>query len=320
MKTFDETDAMILRELLSDGRKSFIDIADALQTTKEIVWKRYNEMKKTGSITGATIQFNYPLFGYESIASICLNVNTSHLSNVLKNLRTIQDSHTIQVFNSTFNILVITTFQSLKSLDDTKSVLRANPTNSVRTHLWTDVRNTPENLTFGFPETKLKSVSKSQLNEKSAFKLDEIDHQLVNELAKDGRKPFSEIAETIGTSTDTISRRYTRLVKGGYIKVTIQFNPAAFGYKGLAIFFLSIHQQNELKAVIEELTKTPDISYITKLTGDYELQFAVLIRDFNQLLEANRIIIRLPGIDRIETCFREAPPAWPGPKQYITTF
>jgi DNA-binding Lrp family transcriptional regulator len=112
------------------------------------------------------------------------------------------------------------------------------------------------------------------------------------------------------------------LANNGYIKSVIQFNPIKVGYKGLATFFLSINSQCGIELAIEELSKIPNVSYFTRISGDYELQFVLLFRDFNELIEVNRRIIQLPGIEKIETTFREAPPflPWPGPKQFITTF
>lgn len=315
---------MILRELLADGRKSFTVIAKELYTTSDIIWKKYSDMKKAGIITGATIQFNYAYFGYESIATICLNVSSEHLNVVLQKLRKIPDVSALQTYNSNYNIMVITTFKSLKDLDNIKSLLRSNPINAYRTYLWTDVRNTPENLTFGISPEKLEKIQKAtKINApKECLKLDEIDNQIVDQLNKDGRMSFNRIGEITGTSTDTVARRYSKLVNNGYIKTVIQFNPIKVGYKGLATFFLSIHSECGIELAIEELSKIPNISYFTRISGDYELQFALLFRDFDELIEVNRRIIQLPGIEKIETTFREVPHffSWPGPKQFITTF
>jgi DNA-binding Lrp family transcriptional regulator len=48
MKNIGEIDIKILKELLKDGRKSFTDIAQEYHLSKDIIWKHYNDMKKTG--------------------------------------------------------------------------------------------------------------------------------------------------------------------------------------------------------------------------------------------------------------------------------
>ena len=315
-----QLDAMILRELLYDGRKSSAEIAKELRTTKDVVWKRCKDMEKNQIITGATIQFNYPCFGYESIATVCLNVTSDYLNTVLGNLRRIPDVSAWQIYGSAFNIMVITLFRSLKELDNIKSMLKTNPVNAVKTYLWTDVRNTPENLTFGFPPEKLNKIKVMKIKKERALKIDTVDYQLIEQLNMDGRMPFRKVGEIIGASTDTVSRRYSKLLRNGYIKTIVQVNPIAVGYQGIVTFFLSIVSKENIEKAIDEIGRIPNVSYITKLSGDHELQFAFLFRHFDELIGINKKILLLPGIEKIDTTFREAPPFWPGPKQFITTF
>jgi DNA-binding Lrp family transcriptional regulator len=54
-----------------------------------------------------------------------------------------------------------------------------------------------------------------------SFKLDRVDHQLLHALVVDGRAPFSLLAEVIGTSEQTIARRYRRLHEAGAIRVLV---------------------------------------------------------------------------------------------------
>jgi hypothetical protein len=88
----------------------------------------------------------------------------------------------------------------------------------------------------------------------------------------------------------------------------------------VATFFLSIHSQNNINLAIEEVAKIPNVSFITKFSGDYELQICVLVRELDELTQANEKIIQLPCIEKIEANIGRVPPKWPGPRQYITTF
>ncbi|HLN89742.1 MAG TPA: Lrp/AsnC family transcriptional regulator, partial [Candidatus Binatia bacterium] len=64
MNGLQPIDVTILQELLKDGRKSFTTIAKECNTSKDVIWNHYRELKKAGIIVGATIQFNYQKFGY----------------------------------------------------------------------------------------------------------------------------------------------------------------------------------------------------------------------------------------------------------------
>jgi Lrp/AsnC family transcriptional regulator for asnA, asnC and gidA len=324
MKDLVEIDARILKILLRDGRKSFTTIAEECRTSKDLIWKHYNEMEKAGVIVGATIQYNYPSFGYEGMASIMVNVESQHLNEVFERLTKISDIFPYRQYNSAHNIGVIAMLKKLKDLNEVKEILkRQNPITASRTYLWTDVRNTPENLSLGFAQERWQ-ISEKLNEEKTSIndtlKLDKTDLQIVEELTKDGRAPFSRIGQTIGVSTDTVIRRYKRLVQNRFIKVSIQINPMKLGYKAIVLFLVAVLAQNETKMVVESLSKIPNVSYLVKISGDYDLQVAALVRGIEEIYAINEEIIKIPCIGRIEADIRKITPSWPCPRQYISTF
>ena len=150
MRELGEVDTKILKELLKDGRKSFNLIAEECHTSKYVVWKHYNEMRKAGIIVGATIQYNFPSFGYQGEATILVNVESQHLNEVFERLRKIPNLITFRLYNSTYNIAIMAVLKTLKDLDNVKELLKKqNSVMASRTYLWTGVRNTPENLSPG---------------------------------------------------------------------------------------------------------------------------------------------------------------------------
>lgn len=58
---------------------------------------------------------------------------------------------------------------------------------------------------------------------------DHLDRCLIQALQFDGRVPFSRIAEVLGVSDQTVSRRYTRLRTAGLIRVIGLTDPAVLG-------------------------------------------------------------------------------------------
>jgi len=324
MDEIEEIDAIILKELLKDGRKSFTTIAQECHTSKDIIMKHYSKMKKDNIIVGATIQYNYPKFGYQALTSIQLNVESQHLDDVFERLTKISNIHPYRLYNSIYNIGLITTIRELKDLDKLKEMLKSNhQIISVRSYLWTNVRNTPENLTIGFTQNKEKNDEKKfpkKGDEKALGKLDEMDLQIVEALNNNGRAPFSRIAKTIGTSTKTVSRRYSKLVQCDLIKVSIQINPALLGFKAILNFFVSFVSKYNMEIIVESLSKIPNVTYILKISGDYDLQLAAIVKDIEEMYVINEEIMKIPNIGKIEADIRKIPRKWPGPKQYISTF
>jgi len=312
MKELGEIDAKILKELLKDGRKSFTAIAEECHTSKDIIGKHFSEMQKAGIIVGATIQYNYRCFGYEGVASILVNVESQHLNEVFERLTEVPNISVRRQYNSPYNIAVVTKLKDLKGLDFVKETLkRQNPVNSSKTYLWTDVRNTPENLSLCFVQNNAQVDEKRPQEEKCTkndrVKLDEIDMQIVEELTRDGRTPFSRIGQSIGASTDTVTKRYAKLVKNGFIKVSIQVNLTLLGYTALLNFFIEFLSQNEMKMAVENLSKIPTVSYIIKISGDYDLQVLAIVKEIEEIYTINEEIMKIPNIGKIEADIRKIP-------------
>jgi Lrp/AsnC family transcriptional regulator for asnA, asnC and gidA len=318
----DETDARILWELLEDGRKTFATIAKNCNVSQDVVWKRYKEMKENGIIVGATIQFNYRNFGHSGVAMVLLNVESQYVNDVLSRLNKIPDVRSTRNYNATNNISSIAMLRDLSDLDVVKeTITRQNPVNEMKTYIWTDVRNIPENIVTSFlKETPNNTTSGSSSFRKiNQLKLDEIDTQIIDKLTADGRIPFSKIAQELGISTETVSRRYERLKKNSYIKASIQINPKKLGFKIILDTRISIAIQSETNKIVETLCKIPGVSHVVKLSGDYDLSVAVLIKDCDDIVAFNDKLTKIPYIKKIECSMRETY-RWPGPRQYLTTF
>jgi DNA-binding Lrp family transcriptional regulator len=251
MKDLEEIDVKILKELLKDGRKSFTTIAEECRTSKDIVWKHYKNMTEAGIIVGATIQFNYAKFGYSGVAMIMLSVESQYVTDVFERLKKIPDIIScFRYYNATHNLVAISEVKSLRDLERVKELIsKKNTMNEIKTCLWTDARNIPENFLVGTFENKTEKANESSQAgadaQKSSVKIDEIDMQIVEKLTKNGRLPFSKIAQEIGASTDTVARRYGKLRKDNFIKVSIQINPLELGYQ--AIIDINIALTNQSK-------------------------------------------------------------------------
>ncbi len=325
IKKLTELDTAILRNLLEDGRKSFTLIAEQCHTSEAVIWKHYRAMKKAGIIVGATIQYNYQKFGYDAVAEIQLAMETQYINCVLERLRTFSSILSSRQYGTRYPIAAITLLKNLNDLEHVKQIIsQRNPIDQIKTHLWTGVKNVPENL---FPSTfetitKEKNVQKQIDFEKSLINLDEIDMKIADKLAKNGRVSFTQIAREIGISTDTVVRRYEKLNKNNYLKVSIQFNPLSLGYQMLFHIHLALTDQNQTKNIVEKISKITGMTYIVKICGDFDLLIAFLVKDFKEEITINEKLAEIPCIKRIETAMKPLGSwlGYPGPRQYITTF
>ncbi len=326
MKDLKDIDVKILKELLKDGRKSFTTIAEECHTSKDIIWKHYKDMTKAGIIVGATIQFNYPNFGYSGVAMIMLSVESQYVTDVFERLKKIPDITSFRYYNSTHSLVAICNLKSLRDLERVKELIsKQSIIDEIKTFLWTDVRNIPENILVGTFENKTEKADgkRSQAGvdaQKSSVKIDEIDMQIVEKLTKNGRLSFSKIAQEIGASTDTVTRRYENLRKNNFIKVSIQINPLELGYQAILDLNIALANQSKTKEVADKLSIIPGVAYLVKISGNYDLLVTALVKDCKDVIAINEEIVKIPYIKRMEAAMRQVYSAWPGLRQYISTF
>jgi DNA-binding Lrp family transcriptional regulator len=232
----DDIDVKIIKDLLEDGRKSFSSIAEECNISSATVRDHFKKLEEVGIIVGATLLYNCSILGYRGLATLLLNVESQHVNDVLKRLQ--EKTHFLpkRQYNAEHNIFVITAWKSPRDLYIVKeSIRRQNPIVECKTYLWSDVGNQPENLAIG---TSRYCKKKHDLNKEhiiSKIEVDKKDIEIVNRLIKNGRTPFRTIAQEIGISTDTVSKRYQKLKEKRLIRTCIQINPQKLGYQSIYI-------------------------------------------------------------------------------------
>ena len=326
MPKLKEVDANILRVLLEDGRTGFEELAEKCQVTKNVAWKRYRAMEKKGIITGATVQVNFSHFGFEALATLLISVDAQQLEQVMQHIKKITEVRAYRQYYSVYNVRAFATLRDLKELDHVKQIIKQKvPAISLKTYIWTGVRNIPENLNLtgtlkNSDENKQWKLNKEKCAPVNAPKIDELDKQIVAKLTLDGRASFTQIAKQIGVSTDTVIKRYHKLKNRRTIKVSIQINPNKIGYSSILDFNIAFSTPgNFSNAIVESLTKIPNVLIITRTSGDYDLHGTAMIRNISDSFAIQDQIAKRCGITKVETSSRKIPDSWPTPQQYIST-
>jgi DNA-binding Lrp family transcriptional regulator len=92
------------------------------------------------------------------------------------------------------------------------------------------------------------------------------------------------------------------------------------GYQAILDSNIALTNQSETKEVVDKLSKIPGVTYLVKISGDCDLLVVALVKDCKDIIAINEEIIKIPHIKRMEPTIRQVYPAWPGPRQYISTF
>lgn len=133
--------------------------------------------------------------------------------------------------------------------------------------------------------------------------VDVIDQKILEELEKDSRASYSDIAQVVGRTEATIRRRVKSLMRDKIIKrFTIEYE---INSKPKIRATIKIEPDfKNIKNILKELRSIEEISDIWRLSGEcglfLKLEFPS-IEDFNPLIEGK--ITRIEGVKIMETCF-----------------
>jgi DNA-binding Lrp family transcriptional regulator len=316
----DKIDTKIIGLLFEDARRSLAEIGREVGISKNAVWNRYRKMINAGIITGATVQVNYKRLGYDAVGTLLLDVEPTRLEHVSEYIKAkVPDAFGPFLSASRYNLRAVVPLKAISELGKIKDELtRKLAIEEIGSSLWTDVWFTPENLSL-IPVRPIEAKNKKSDGD-SVFDADEIDLHIIRELTEDRRISFRAIAKQLGISVDTVARRYQKLKEENIIISRIQINPTKIGYSALAIFYLRIMPQYDVNAVISVIFPTPDVFYIMKCTGDFNVGVMLMVKSIQDMLNTGDRITRIAGVKRIETVVSTVTEKWPLPRTYTSTF
>lgn len=99
--------------------------------------------------------------------------------------------------------------------------------------------------------------------------IDSFDEKIIKILQNDARKPFVEIANTIGLSESAVRRRIKNLTDNNVIKkFTIEINNSE---KTSAITLISVASSSDTSTVTSKLLKLEGVDVIYEITGQYDI-------------------------------------------------
>jgi len=99
--------------------------------------------------------------------------------------------------------------------------------------------------------------------------IDSFDEKIIKILQNDARKPFVEIASTIGLSESAVRRRIKNLTDNNIIKkFTIEINNRE---KTSAITLISVASSSEASTVTSKLLNLEGVDVIYEITGQYDI-------------------------------------------------
>ena len=110
--------------------------------------------------------------------------------------------------------------------------------------------------------------------------IDELDRGIIQALYVDPRAPFSRLSEVLGSSEQTIARRYRRLFEGHVVRVVGQLDSQRLGRSDWAVRIRCA--PGSAPAVATRLAEHPDTAWVQLTSGGTEIFSTIRSRDPGQ--------------------------------------
>jgi len=122
---------------------------------------------------------------------------------------------------------------------------------------------------------------------------------LIRELMKNSRIPYSELSRKFGVSETAIRKRVKRLKEEGVIrKFTVDVNPRKLGFEVVAIVGIDVRPERYV-AIIEALKSKEEVVGLYTASGDHMIIAECWFRDSEEFSKFIRDVERMEGITRV---------------------
>ena len=134
------------------------------------------------------------------------------------------------------------------------------------------------------------------------FKLDEIDHQILDILIENARTPFTDIAKKLLVSAGTIHVRVKKMEEEGVIKgSTLTVDYDKMGYTFIAYVGILLENSSLTTRVINELQGIPEVTVAHLTTGKFTVFCKLRATDTRHAKDIIFKIDNISGVQRTET-------------------
>jgi Lrp/AsnC family transcriptional regulator for asnA, asnC and gidA len=134
------------------------------------------------------------------------------------------------------------------------------------------------------------------------FKLDEIDHQILDMLIDNTRVPFTDIAKKLLISAGTVHVRVKKMEEAGIIKgSSLTLDYVKLGYSFIAYVGIFLERTSQTKFVLERINEIPYATVAHITTGKFNIFCKVRARDTKHAKDVIFMLDDIDGVSRTET-------------------
>jgi Lrp/AsnC family transcriptional regulator for asnA, asnC and gidA len=284
MADVESIDRRIIAALKREGRHSYASLAKELHIHAATIARRVEKML-VGEVIDIKAVLNPFKLGYNAHAFIALDIDLTKVDRVAARL---VNNHNISLVVTTFGryaMLLLADFPTWEMLQDyiTRELPRIEGINKA------DAFPVIENKKLYNPLFKNDGTG-------GPASIDETDKTIIEELEKNGRASYAELAAKLGVSLATVSRRVARLQAENIIRISAIRNPVRLGYLANAYIVLRA-DLSKVDAICAALAVHHEVHMIMTLMSGFEILAGIHLQNPERLYRF--IVKEIAGIDGV---------------------
>lgn len=273
----DAVDAVLVRELQRDGRATFQALADRVGLSRTAVRARVQHLLETKVVRVVGIVHS-TVIGTEAIGHLSVSVDGAARAAAQAIAGRAQVSFAALTAGPCDVVAEVRTRDDAALAAELDEIRRLPGVRTVEVFRAVYTARDPQSVVRDLGEVTL----------------DDIDWRLLRELQRDGRAPYTRLAQIIGLSQAATRARVVRLMRSGVIHVTGVADPRALGAVELGGFGLVV--TGSLNRAADEVARLPGVRHLATGFGRYDMvgrAEAVSSADLVRALDAVRCV---PGV------------------------
>ena len=134
------------------------------------------------------------------------------------------------------------------------------------------------------------------------FKLDDVDHKILDLLIDNSRIPFTDIAKKLLISAGTVHVRVKKMEEFGIIQgASLALDYKKLGYTFIAYIGIFLEKTHLTNYVLEKLQSIPYVTVAHITTGRFNIFCKIRSKNTNHAKEIIFLIDDIDGVSRTET-------------------
>lgn len=134
------------------------------------------------------------------------------------------------------------------------------------------------------------------------FKLDHVDHKILEMLIDNTRTPFTDIAKKLGISAGTVHVRVKKMEDAGFITgSSLKVDYDKLGYSFIAYIGVFLYKTSQTQFVLQRINDIPNVTVAHVTTGKFNIFCKIRARDTTHAKEIIYRIDDIEGVTRTET-------------------